>query len=117
MPSAALEQALDGLPIAPLLPEIGERLRDNHLVLSAETGSGKTTGVPLALLDADWLRGRSILMLEPRRPAARMAAARMAALRGEQVGASVGDQIKLASAASRPHRTAKRTWLQCPTVA
>jgi ATP-dependent helicase HrpB len=85
---------LQQLPIAPLLPEIGERLRNGHLVLTAETGSGKTTGVPLALLDADWLQGRSILMLEPRRAAARMAAARMASMLGEPVGETVGYQVR-----------------------
>ncbi|WP_462322626.1 ATP-dependent RNA helicase, partial [Halochromatium sp.] len=69
-------------------------LAEGHALLSAPTGSGKTTGVPLALLDADWLQGRSILMLEPRRPAARMAAARMAAMLGETVGETVGHQVR-----------------------
>ncbi len=63
-------------------------------MLSAPTGSGKTTCVPLALLDEAWLAGGAILMLEPRRPAARMAAARMAAVLGETVGATVGHQVR-----------------------
>jgi ATP-dependent helicase HrpB len=63
-------------------------------VLTAPTGSGKTTRVPLALRDADWLGGQSIWMLEPRRPAARLAAARMAALLGEPVGEQVGCQVR-----------------------
>jgi ATP-dependent helicase HrpB len=63
-------------------------------VLSAPPGSGKTTRVPLALLDEPWLGGQEILMLEPRRPAARMAAARMAHLLGEAVGATVGYQVR-----------------------
>ncbi|MDR2876607.1 MAG: ATP-dependent helicase HrpB, partial [Chromatiales bacterium] len=57
-------------------------------------GAGKTTGVPLALLDEPWLAGRSILMLEPRRLAARAAAGRMARLRGEEVGETIGYQIR-----------------------
>jgi ATP-dependent helicase HrpB len=63
-------------------------------VLSAPPGSGKTTRVPLLLADADWLAGASILMLEPRRPAARMAAARMAQLLDETVGERVGHQVR-----------------------
>jgi ATP-dependent helicase HrpB len=63
-------------------------------VLAAPPGSGKTTTVPLALLDESWLRGKKILMLEPRRVAARAAAARMAYLLGEAVGKTVGYQIR-----------------------
>jgi ATP-dependent helicase HrpB len=63
-------------------------------VLTAPTGSGKTTRVPLALLDARWLGDGSILMLEPRRPAARLAAAHMARLLGEAVGEQVGHQVR-----------------------
>lgn len=82
------------LPIEHVLPELHRCLGQGHALLSAPTGSGKTTRVPLALLDADWLQGRSILMLEPRRPAARMAAARMAAMLGETLGATVGHQVR-----------------------
>ncbi len=63
-------------------------------VLSAPPGSGKTTTVPLALLDEPWLRGKKILMLEPRRLAARTSAARMAHLLGEKTGETVGYQIR-----------------------
>lgn len=63
-------------------------------VLAASPGSGKTTVVPLALLDEPWLKGRKILILEPRRLAARAAAARMASLLGEAVGERVGYQIR-----------------------
>ncbi len=63
-------------------------------MLTAPPGSGKTTGVPLLLLDAPWLAGAGVLMLEPRRPAARMAAARMADLLGESVGETVGYQVR-----------------------
>jgi len=82
------------LPIAPVLPQLRAALAQHHAVLTAPTGSGKSTQVPLALLDADWLHGRSILMLEPRRPAARMIAARMAALLGEPIGGRVGHQVR-----------------------
>ena len=66
-------------PITPLLPGIRDALTAHpRLVLEAPPGAGKTTQVPLALLDAPWLQGRKILMLEPRRIAARAAAQFMA---------------------------------------
>lgn len=63
-------------------------------MLAAPPGSGKTTIVPLALLNESWLTGKKILILEPRRLAARAAAARMASLLGENVGQTVGYQIR-----------------------
>ncbi|MGB0712478.1 MAG: ATP-dependent helicase HrpB [Gammaproteobacteria bacterium] len=84
------------LPIAPLLPELSRTLStDATVLLDAPPGSGKTTCVPLALLDEPWLAGQSILMLEPRRLAARAAAARMADLLGQEPGQSVGYQVRL----------------------
>ncbi len=65
-----------------------------RLVLQAPPGAGKTTVVPLALLDEPWLSGQSILMLEPRRLAARAAAARMAELLNEAVGERVGFRVR-----------------------
>jgi ATP-dependent helicase HrpB len=82
------------LPIDRVLPALIGALRAGHAVLTAPTGSGKTTGVPLALLDQPWLAGAGILMLEPRRAAARMAAARMAELLGERPGDRVGYQVR-----------------------
>jgi ATP-dependent helicase HrpB len=63
-------------------------------MLIAPPGAGKTTLVPLAVLDAGWLAGRRVLVLEPRRLATRAAARRMAALLGEQVGDTVGYQTR-----------------------
>jgi ATP-dependent helicase HrpB len=85
------------LPIEEVLPELRDRLAASHVVLQAPPGAGKTTLVPLALLDEPWLQGRTILMLEPRRLAARAAAARMADLLGERPGATVGYRIRFES--------------------
>lgn len=84
-------------PILPLLPEIRAALAANpRLVLEAPPGAGKTTQVPLALLDAPWLGDhKKIVMQEPRRLAARAAARRMAATLGEQVGETVGYRVRL----------------------
>jgi len=82
-------------PISPLLPQILDRLAGHaRLVLEAPPGAGKTTQVPLALLDAPWLQGRRIIMLEPRRVAARSAAQFMARQLGEAVGDTVGYRIR-----------------------
>ena len=82
-------------PIAALLPAILESLAaHSRLVLEAPPGAGKTTQVPLALLDAPWLDGKKILMLEPRRVAARAAAGFMARQLGEAVGETVGYRIR-----------------------
>ena len=85
-----------GLPIEPLIPEILGALGDAaNLVLEAPPGAGKTTRVPLALLDAEWAKHGKIIVLEPRRLAARGAAARMAATLGEEVGETVGYRVRL----------------------
>jgi len=82
-------------PITDLLPQIQVSLAAHpRLVLEAPPGAGKTTQVPLALLDADWLGGRKIVMLEPRRVAARAAAGFMAKQLGEVVGETVGYRIR-----------------------
>ncbi len=82
------------LPIHHSLPELKKALAQSSAVLVAPPGSGKTTIVPLSLLDEPWLRDKKILILEPRRLATRAAASRMAALLGEQVGQTVGYQIR-----------------------
>jgi ATP-dependent helicase HrpB len=82
------------LPIHSVLPALQQALAVGSAVLAAPPGSGKTTIVPLALLNEPWLAGKKILMLEPRRLAARAAASRMATLLGEQVGQSVGCHIR-----------------------
>ena len=82
-------------PISPLLPQIQQQLAvQPRLVLEAPPGAGKTTQVPLALLDAPWLQGRKIILLEPRRVAARSAALFMARQLGEEVGGTVGYRIR-----------------------
>ncbi|WP_167631642.1 ATP-dependent helicase HrpB [Mariprofundus ferrooxydans] len=89
------------LPIHDVLPEIKEKLTTHsRLVLQAPPGAGKTTAVPIALLGEGWLGDRQIIMLEPRRLAARNAAARMAFLLGEKVGETVGYQIRQDSCVS-----------------
>ena len=83
------------LPIADVMPDILASLASHtRLVLEAPPGAGKTTQVPLALLEAPWLEGRKILMLEPRRVAARAAATFMAKQLGEAPGERVGYQIR-----------------------
>ena len=85
---------LPELPITGALPEMLARLRASGVVvLQAPPGAGKTTLVPLALLDGSLARGK-IVMLEPRRLAARAAAERMAALLGETVGETVGYRVR-----------------------
>ncbi len=82
-------------PIDELLPQICASLAAHpRLILEAPPGAGKTTQVPLALLDAAWLRGQKIVMLEPRRVAARAAAQFMAKQLGEAVGETVGYRIR-----------------------
>lgn len=84
------------LPITPLLPSIRATLGSHRrAVLVAPPGAGKTTAVPLALLDAPWLVGQRIIMLEPRRLATRAAAQRMATTLRERVGETVGYRVRL----------------------
>jgi len=83
------------LPVFDVIDDIRPALlNNNRLILQAPPGAGKTTAVPLALLNEPWLNGKQIIMLEPRRIAARSAAMRMADLLGEKVGIRVGYQIR-----------------------
>ncbi|MEW5929707.1 MAG: ATP-dependent helicase HrpB [Gemmatimonadota bacterium] len=84
------------LPIEEALPALRDALRrGTSAVLQAPPGAGKTTRVPLALLDEPWLAGQKIVMLEPRRLAARAAARRMAQTLGERVGDTVGHRVRM----------------------
>ncbi|MDR0184426.1 ATP-dependent helicase HrpB [Lysobacter sp. UC] len=92
-------------PIDSLLPQIRASLAEHpRLVLEAPPGAGKTTQVPPALLDEPWLAGRKIVMLEPRRVAARAAANFMARQRGEDVGGTVGYRIRFENRVSAATR-------------
>ncbi len=94
-----------GLPVDAALAELGAALGTHGAaVLQAPPGAGKSTVVPLALLEQEWVRGRRLIMLEPRRLAARACAARMAHTLGESVGRTVGYRMRLdtrVSAATR----------------
>ena len=96
MPVETSRPALSALPIEAALPELMSALEANlNAVLVAPPGAGKTTRVPLALLDAPWLNGQRIIMLEPRRLAARGASERLAKTLGERVGETVGIRARL----------------------
>jgi ATP-dependent helicase HrpB len=86
---------MENLPVNQVIPDIQQTLlAHQRLVLQAPPGAGKTTVVPLALLEQPWLKDKKIIMLEPRRLAARTAAMRMAFLQGEEVGDTVGYMIR-----------------------
>lgn len=99
------QEALQSSSLTELIPQLGLSLVEQGVaILVAPPGSGKTTHVPLALLEQDWLRGQRILMLEPRRLAARSAATFMARTLGEEVGGRIGYAVRLdrrVSAATR----------------
>ncbi|MDD5051375.1 MAG: ATP-dependent helicase HrpB [Sulfuricurvum sp.] len=86
---------MTSLPIHAVIDTIRTVISNhNRLILQAPPGAGKTTAVPLALLNEPWLEGKQIIMLEPRRIATRSAASRMAQLLNEKVGERVGYQIR-----------------------
>src|SRR5690348_12698185 len=98
-------RADSGLPIDEALPELRRVLREHSAaVLMAPPGAGKSTVVPLVLLDESWAAGKRILMLEPRRLAARAVALRMAETLGEAVGRTVGYRMRLDTKVSRDTR-------------
>lgn len=86
------------LPVRDVLPELRKRLDSNRVViLQAPPGAGKSTLVPLELLGESWLEGKNVIMLEPRRLAAKAVAERMAQLRDEKTGDTVGYRIRFES--------------------
>jgi ATP-dependent helicase HrpB len=96
-----LSESSPPLPVDDALPELTAALRaQSGAVLVAPPGAGKTTRVPLVLADEPWAAGRRILVLEPRRLAARAAAARMAATLGERLGDTVGLRVRFGSQVS-----------------
>ncbi len=93
------------LPIDPLLPEIVAALRSgSRLVLRAPPGAGKTTRVPAALLDAGVAGGRQVVVLEPRRIAARAAAEFVAGERSGTVGGEIGYRVRYEQRGGRETR-------------
>jgi ATP-dependent helicase HrpB len=109
-PSCDHPRNLSPLPIEPVLGTLRAALQNGRaVVLQAPPGAGKTTRVPLALLDEEWLDGRRIVMLEPRRLATRAAARRMASLREEDVGETIGYRMRMDS------RVGKRTRIEVVT--
>ncbi|VUD61857.1 DEAD-box ATP-dependent RNA helicase RhpA [Thalassocella blandensis] len=110
---------MSSLPIQAVLPDLLRAFNQGHeVVLEAPPGAGKTTQVPLALLNQSWLGEQQIVMLEPRRMAARAAAERMAQLLGENVGETVGYRIRQENKTSHKTRITVVTegiltrWLQ-----
>ncbi|QSZ41892.1 ATP-dependent helicase HrpB [Sulfurimonas aquatica] len=89
---------MKNLPIHEVLEDLKSSLNTNStLILQAPPGAGKSTAVPISLLKEAWLGDKIIIMLEPRRVAARMVATQMARLLGEDVGQSIGYQVKMDS--------------------
>src|SRR5687768_18210768 len=94
-----------GLPIDEVLPELrAALLRTRNAVVEAPPGAGKSTVVPIALLEEPWLHGGKLLMLGPRRLATRAVATRMASTLGESVGETVGYRMRLETRVSRRTR-------------
>jgi ATP-dependent helicase HrpB len=83
------------LPVTEIIVDVREKLAENNtLIVHAPPGAGKSTLLPLALIDEPWLNGQKIIMLEPRRLAARAIAMRMASLLDEEVGNTIGYRIR-----------------------
>ncbi|WP_034256923.1 ATP-dependent helicase HrpB [Adhaeribacter aquaticus] len=98
------------LPVREIIPSVKEHLAArNTLIVQAPPGAGKSTLLPLALLEETWLTGQKIIMLEPRRLAARTIAERMAFLLGEEVGQTVGYRIRF------ENRTSAQTHIEVVT--
>lgn len=86
---------MNPLPIDAIIPDLRHQLRSHAaVILSAEPGAGKTTRVPVAVMDEPWLQGKKVVMLEPRRLAAIRSAEFMAEQRGERTGTTIGYRIR-----------------------
>lgn len=95
----------NALPVLDILPQLRECLKENPIViLQAPPGAGKSTGVPLELVDEPWLSGKRIIMLEPRRLAARAVASRMANLCELPIGDKIGYRIRFDTKVSEKTR-------------
>jgi len=93
------------LPIQEIIPELKQKLTTHQtIILQAPPGAGKSTVLPLELLSEPWLSGKKILMLEPRRLAARAVASRMASLLDESVGETVGYRVRFENKISKQTR-------------
>ena len=93
------------LPILEIIPELKKQLQNtNTIILQAPPGAGKSTVLPLELLNEPWLEGKKILMLEPRRLAARSVAERMASLLDENAGETVGYRVRFENKTSAKTR-------------
>ncbi|MCJ8164147.1 ATP-dependent helicase HrpB [Pontibacter sp. E15-1] len=93
------------LPVREIIPAVREHLAaQNTLIVNAPPGAGKSTLLPLAILDEAWLSGQKIIMLEPRRLAAKTIAERLAQLLGEEVGQTVGYRIRFETRISEQTR-------------
>ena len=83
------------LPVTEIISFVRESLaKENTLIVNAPPGAGKSTLLPLALLDQPWLKGKKIIMLEPRRLAAKTIALRMSSLLEDEIGQRVGYRIR-----------------------
>lgn len=93
------------LPVAEIIPSVQQSLSDsNSLIVQAPPGAGKSTLLPLTLLKEKWLEGKKIIMLEPRRLAAKSIATRMASMLHEEVGKTIGYRIRFESKVSKDTR-------------
>lgn len=99
--SPIFEGMIEGYPIVEVIPEIKQKLSaERIIILQAPPGAGKSTILPLELYQENWLNGRKIIMLEPRRLAVKSVAERMSFLQEEKVGETVGYRVRFDTAVS-----------------